>query len=70
MPTLPKIFRPVTQNTLIFYLALPNLTLVMLNIFCTSFLPKFYPVNLQHSTCVFRVKSSVDPDQMASLEAS
>ena len=36
--------------------------------------PKFYPVNLQHSSCkhVFsiRAENTVDPDQMASPEAS
>ena len=47
----------------------------MLNIFlCTTLFPKFYPVNLQHSSRkhVFsiRVENSVDPDQMALLEAS
>ena len=40
----------------------PMLTLVMLSIFCTTFLPNFYPVYLQHSI-VSRVKNSVDPDQ-------
>ena len=41
------------------------LTLVMLNIFCTytTLLPIFYPVNIQHSS--FKVKISVDPNQMA-----
>ena len=43
------------------------ITLVMLNILCTTLLPNFYPVNLQHSNCehVFSVGvgNSVDPDQ-------
>ena len=41
---------------------------------CATLLPKFYPVNLQHSTCkhVFSiiVENSVDHDQIASSEAS
>ena len=36
--------------------------------------PQFYPVNQQHSGCkhIFsiRVENSVDPDQIASTEAS
>ena len=50
------------------------LTLVMLNIFMYYTPPQFYPVNLQNSSCkhVFsiRVENRVDPDQMASSEAS
>ena len=41
---------------------------------CTTLLPNFYPVNLQHSSCkhVFSiwVENSVDPCQMASWENS
>ena len=36
---------------------------------CTTLLPNFYPVKMQHSSCkhVFsiRVENSLDPDQMA-----
>ena len=50
------------------------LTLTMLNILCTTLLPKFYPVNLQHSSYLhvytIRVDNSVDPDQMALSETS
>ena len=51
------------------------LTLAILNIFMYYTPPQFfYPVNLQHSSCklVFsiRVDNSVDPDQLASSEAS
>ena len=42
-------------------------------IFCTTHLPNFYPVNLLHFNYKHllstRVKSSVDPNQMASSEA-
>ena len=52
-----------------------------LNVFCyaeyflyTTLLPNFYPVNMQHSSCMHvlsvRVENGVDPDPMASLEAS
>ena len=41
------------------------LTLVVLNILSTTLLPKFYPDNLQHSSCkhVFstRIENIVDP---------
>ena len=51
-----------------------SLTLVMLTILCTTLLPNFNPVKLKHSSCKhlfsIRVENSVDPDQMASLEAS
>ena len=51
VPTLPKIFRPVTQNT---YFGI-------------------WP-NLKHSSCEhvisIRLEKSVDPDQMATSEAS
>ena len=70
MPTLPNFSHLLRETHLFFYFALPTLTLDTLNIFCTSFLPNFYPVNLQHSTCIFGVKNSLDPDQMAFLEAS
>ena len=48
------------------------LILIMLyNFMYTSFLPNFYPVNLQHSIYqhVFSIKveNSVDPDQMATV---
>ena len=51
------------------------LTLIMLNIFMYYMLPNFYPIiNLQHSSCkhvfLIKVETSVDPDQMASSEAS
>ena len=50
------------------------LTLAMLNILCTTLFPNFYLVNLQHSSCKhtfsISVENSVDPDQMASPEAS
>ena len=48
----------------------------MLNVLCTkcTLLPNFYSVILQHSNYkhVFsiEVENSVDPDQMASLEAN
>ena len=49
-------------------------TLVVLNILRTTLLPLFYPINMQHSSCkhVFsiRVETSVNPDQMASSEAT
>ena len=46
----------------------------MLNFFlCSTLLPEFYLINLQHSSSnhVFsiRLENSVDPDQMATLEA-
>ena len=48
----------------------------MLNILCTTLLPNFHPVNLQHYSCghviivfLIRRKKHVDPDQMASSEA-
>ena len=54
------------------YFCIP-LTLVILNIFCTTLLPNFYLINLQHSSCKhafeIRVENSVDPDQMASSTA-
>ena len=42
--------------------------------YSTTLFPNFYPVNLQHFShkhaLSIRVEISVDPDQMASLEAS
>ena len=51
------------------------LTLVVLNILCTILLSNFHSISLQHSSYkhVFTrkiKKKSVDPDQMASSEAS
>ena len=50
------------------------LNLCHADFFITTLLPNIYLVNLQHSSCkhVFsiRVENSVDPDQMASSEAS
>ena len=50
-----------------------GLTLIMLYILCTTLLPDFYPVNLQVSIYKYifscGVENSVDPDQMALLEA-
>ena len=37
--------------------------------FCTVFL-NVYPVNLQHARFSIKVENSVDPDQLASSEAS
>ena len=53
----------------------PRFTLVMLIIFCTTLLPNsYFCFNMQHSSCkhVFsiRLENDVDPDQMASSEAS
>ena len=46
----------------------------LLNIFYVQLLLNVYPINLQHSSCKsglsIRVENSVDPDQMASSEAS
>ena len=51
-----------------------SFTFIMLNILYTSLLPNVYPVNLKHSNYEhpfsFRVENNVDPDQMASSEAS
>ena len=51
-----------------------SLTIVMLNIFKFYTSPHFHHVNLQHSgcehVCTIRIENSVDPDQMASSEAS
>ena len=52
------------------YYCHPILALVMLNILCTTLHPNFYPVNLQHSNCKQAVENCVDPDEMASSEAS
>ena len=46
-----------------------------LHVHCTTFLPKFYPVNLRYSNYdrhVFtsRVESNLDSDQLALTEAS
>ena len=49
------------------------IALIMLNIFMFYIPTYFYPVNLQHSSCwhaFLIVENSVDPDQMALLEAS
>ena len=51
-----------------------SLTLVMLTVLRTTLLLNFNPVKLKHSSCKhlfsIRVENRVDPDQVASLEAS
>ena len=67
-------FNAVHQNKILAKISEFTITIVMLNNFMYYTPPKFLSFNLHHSSCkhVFsiRVQNTVDPDQMASLEAS